>query len=115
MDMFETDLGLGSSNTKELETYIQGFHAYTSGSVLNDGASSAQIAMRSPGWLADEERLSMSTLGLSLPSAEETTPSPSTPSRFDKTSACAKGNLSWMRRDRDETTLLPGDQIRAKL
>jgi hypothetical protein len=108
MDMSEIGLGLGSLNTEEMETYIQGFHAYTSGSVLNNGASSAQIAMRSPGGLADEGRLSMSTLGLSLPSAEETTPTPSTPSRFDKTSASAEGNLSWMRRDRDETTLLPG-------
>jgi hypothetical protein len=115
MDMSEIGLGLGSSNTEEMETYIQGFHAYTCGSVLNNGDSGAQIAMRSPGELADEERLSMSTLGLSLPSAEETTPRPSTPSHFDKTSASAEGNLSWMRHDRGESTLLSGEQIRAKL
>jgi hypothetical protein len=115
MDMSETGLGLGSSNTEEMETYIQGFHAYTSGPVLNNGDSGAQIAMRPPGELADEGRLSMSTLGLSLPSAEETTPRPSTPSRFDKTSTSVEGSMSWMRHNRGDSSLLSGEQIRAKL
>jgi hypothetical protein len=57
----------------------------------------------------------MSTLGLSLPAAEETTPRPSTPSRFDKTSTSVEGNLSWVRQDGGGSSLLSGEQIRAKL
>jgi hypothetical protein len=109
MDMSEIGLGLGSLNSEEMETYIQGFHAYTSGPVLNNGDSGAQIAMRPPGELADEGRLSMSTLGLSLPSAEETTPRPSTPSHFDKTSTSVEGKLSWVRQDSGGSFLLFGE------
>jgi hypothetical protein len=117
MAVYETGPGLGSSNPEEMETDLQGSYAPAGGPFLKLGGAGAQVTLCSPLEVAEEKRLSMSALGLSLPNADEATPRPSTPSPSDKTSAgsVTEWGFPWMQRGASETTLLPGYQIRAKL
>jgi hypothetical protein len=100
-----------------METGLQGSHASAGGPFLKLDGTGSQVTLCSPVEIAEEERLSMSVLGLSLPNAVETTPRPSTPSLRDKTSAglVADWEATEMHQEWKETALLSGDQIRAKL